>query len=170
MANNLQRIRASIDSALEQEQAKARALHQSPSRSTAGARKVAPRTLSPSKRAARQGSRGRQDSTSKGPDPAEFEAEFVIDDEEPSRSGTPRPATEASEKDVAEVGVIKTSMTLEDGQEKQGKEPDILAPTSELPTDVRVRLRKLEKLESRYQGVESSQRLMTRSANLQQSY
>ena len=141
---------------MEQEQAKARALHQSPSRSTAGARKVASRNLSPSKRAAVQGSRGRQEEVGKGPDPADFEPEFVIDDEEPSRSGTPRPSTNGNEKEMTEFGAATAPNISEDGQEKQEKESETQAQTFELPTDVRVKLRKLDKLEGRYQGMESA--------------
>ena len=142
---------------MEQEQAKARALHQSPARSAAGTRKVTSRAISPSKRSSRQNSKSRQDSASRGPDPADFEAEFVIEDEELSRAGTPKPAANGNGKDRAEDAAATRSAVVKDEQENLSKEVESTPQGVELPTDVRVKLRKLDKLEGRYQGTTIAQ-------------
>ena len=148
-----QRIKASIDSALEQEQAKARALHQSPARSAAGAKKVTSRAISPTRRLNRQSSKSRQDNASKAPDPADFEAEFVIDDEELSRSGTPKPAADGNRRDGVEDAAASRPAVVENEQENSTKEAEPALQGDELPTDVRVKLRKLDKLEGKYHGI-----------------
>jgi hypothetical protein len=51
-----------------------------------------------------------------------------------------------------EDSVDKTAVSDSKLQAKDNKEGDVATASSELPTDVRVKLRKLEKLESRYQG------------------
>ena len=132
-----QKIKGAIDSRIAEEQARARILYgeSSPSRSQSGTRRTAARAISPNRKP-RQGSRGRPDGPSKGPDPADFDSDFAVGDDELSRSGTPKPAAEQDEK--ARVAG-KASEHAEDGQE-----------TLELPADVRVRLRKLDKLETRY--------------------
>lgn len=77
----------------------------------------------------------------------------MIDDDEPSRSGTPRPVPDQDEKDSSEHNVAKDTRSRQDGEEGNGQD---MAPQMELPTDVRVKLRKLEKLEGRYQGMKLS--------------
>jgi len=98
------------------------------------------------------------DPTQKGPDPKEFEPDFVIDDEDlPSRTVTPRPGPEQN----GEVKLVETAADkAPDGggsqQPKEEKDPgessSAMSTAPELPTDVRVKLRKLEKLENRYHG------------------
>ena len=94
----------------------------------------------------------------KGPDPREFDPEFVIDDEEtPTRGGTPGSSqakneegstgNSAGEKSEADSGMQTSEKTALD---------DSAAQIPELPTDVRVKLRKLERLEPRYQGLSRS--------------
>ena len=73
----------------------------------------------------------------------------MIDDDLPSRSGTPKPVPDQDERGTKENGFSRDSRTQLDGEEGNGEE---IAPSMELPTDVRVKLRKLEKLEGRYQG------------------
>ncbi|KAL9126164.1 MAG: hypothetical protein Q9217_004744 [Psora testacea] len=156
-----QRIKASIDSKIAEEQAKSRFASGSPSRSASGARRNASRAISPTKRAARQGSRGRQDGSGKGPDPTDFEPEFVIDDEELSRSGTPKPLADQEDKAAVEVSAPQGGVITENGQGSQAKDGglDSSSQSFELPTDVRVKLRKLEKLEGRYQELLRSYRI-----------
>lgn len=105
------------------------------------------------------------------PDPAVFEAAFVLDDsEEPSRAGTPKPVP--PEKDVKdtdsnpqngishktqdgkEEGAMEKKSGSQDGSPSQPRVTE-LAPTpaaSELSPEVRQKLRKLEKLEATYPG------------------
>ena len=93
--------------------------------------------------------------SAKGPDPSEFEPDFVIGgDDTPSRSSTPRPIPEKSETapdDGASAGVPLQAETKE--TPKKLSKNDAFVKPAELPADVRVKLRKLEKLESRYHGL-----------------
>lgn len=148
----IQRLKGAIDSKIAEEQARQRLSQRPPSRSNSSAKRPSSRAISPTKRA--QGSRGRQDGDPpvKGPDPADFEPEFVIDDDEASRTGTPRSGTPRPAGDrngtTAAGKSTQEDATLETG-EAAADEP---RSSSDLPTDVRVKLRKLEKLESRYHG------------------
>ncbi|KAI4201491.1 MAG: hypothetical protein LQ346_002177 [Caloplaca aetnensis] len=96
----------------------------------------------------------------KGPDPAEFEPEFVIDDSDvPSRSGTPRPALNRSESTTKQAAEPKEDLQ-DNGDESEKTAPNNAVDTpQEIPTDVRVKLRKLEKLESRYHELLRSYRV-----------
>ena len=90
------------------------------------------------------------------PDPKEFEPDFVIEDDEiPSRAATPRPVqVKDGEAESASTVEGKTS-TENDDQQVEGEKasaPVISDTLPELPRDVQVKLRKLEKLESRYKG------------------
>ncbi|KAL8761033.1 MAG: hypothetical protein Q9184_002799, partial [Pyrenodesmia sp. 2 TL-2023] len=100
------------------------------------------------------------ETSAKGPDPAEFEPEFVIGDSEvPSRSGTPRPALTRSESANKQAAEPKEDLR-DDGEKSEKTAPDnVVEAPQELPNDVRVKLRKLEKLESRYHELLRSYRL-----------
>ncbi|KAL2058151.1 hypothetical protein ABVK25_001769 [Lepraria finkii] len=154
-----QRLKGAIDSKIAEEQARQRLSQRPPSRSNSSAKRPSSRAISPTKRA--QGSRGRQDGDppAKGPDPADFEPEFVIDDDEASRTGTPRSGTPRPAGDRNGTTAVGKSTqedaTLETG-EAAADEP---RSSSDLPTDVRVKLRKLEKLESRYHELLRSYRV-----------
>lgn len=174
-----QRIKGAIDRTIAEEQARAR--DQSPgataprasssvSRSNSGASTV--RKARPKKSgqdAAKDADAGAADT-----DPAVFEAAFVIDDEEPSRSATPMPLTSQDNKNV-ENGDAKDVNTAEggnggtgtgnnvkdpekndvdEGRKSEGDRPipPPKATTTDLPPDVRAKLRKLEKLEKTYPG------------------
>ena len=79
----------------------------------------------------------------------------MIGEDELSRSGTPRPTADgesAAEKPKKDVGADGTS----DGQDGS---PRTDSPSVELPTDVRVKLRKLDKLEPRYHELLRSYRI-----------
>jgi hypothetical protein len=91
----------------------------------------------------------------KGLDPSVFEGAFAIEDdsEDPSRAGTPAPAEKKAEK-ISENGTNEE--TTGDGEAAVIEKVDSVSkpPTvAELPPDVRTKLRKLEKLEARYQGM-----------------
>lgn len=99
------------------------------------------------------------------PDPAVFEAAFVIEDsDDPSRAGTPKPPT--PEKD-GDAGALRNGAEGEKRESSEGRANDgdeksrgngedtetASAPAAqELTPEVRQRLRKLEKLESTYPG------------------
>lgn len=87
----------------------------------------------------------------KGPDPSEF----VIDDEEaPNRMSTPKPPPKDNDEpsaDTAEPQANKEDAAPSGDAPTQEKSAE-LKSTGELPQDVRLKLRKLEKLESRYHG------------------
>jgi hypothetical protein len=107
--------------------------------------------LSPSKRTSRSkdGDSSKAAPTGKGPDPSEFDPEFVIgdEDEQPSRAGTPRPKEKAP---TTEGASENGSEKKEDDKEAEGDEKPDKAP--EIPPEVQTRLRKLDKLEPKYTG------------------
>ncbi len=76
----------------------------------------------------------------------------MIDDDEQGRSGTPKPA---ADRDGGSTAAQKMKETVGENSQESGEiavaegEP---RTSSDLPTDVRVKLRKLEKLEARYHG------------------
>lgn len=147
----LQRLKGAIDSRIAEEQARQHASQSSPSRSQSGTRRPLPRDDSPSQRL-RVGARGRKDGEAiKGPDPADFEPEFVIGDSNtPSRSGTPRPTHEKEQTGSGEAST-EGARESSDGQAQEKAAANEIAPP-DLPTDVRFKLRKLDKLESKYNG------------------
>jgi hypothetical protein len=125
-----------------------------------------PRTKKPSQDAAKDPANGE---TAPNPDPAVFEAAFVIDDsEEPSRAGTPKPIQEEKSDMAPSDGAPDADMTKETStgkdvddaaaKEDGGAQPAAVttssAPsTSELPPEVRAKLRRLAKMETTYQGM-----------------
>ncbi|KAH7400809.1 hypothetical protein DE146DRAFT_476239 [Phaeosphaeria sp. MPI-PUGE-AT-0046c] len=152
MFQGFQRIRGAIDARIAEEQAK-----QQPSRSNSTARRSSSRNLSPSKRTARSkdGDNSKTAPTGKGPDPSEFDPEFVIgdEDEQPSRVGTPRP----KEKAPTAEGAVENDGEKDDGKVAEAQEKPDKAP--EIPPEVQVRLRKLDKLEPKYTELLRSYRI-----------
>jgi hypothetical protein len=72
-----------------------------------------------------------------------------------SRAATPLPKEKASQAD--NDGIEEGKPPVEAGAEAKEKQMESKSSSmSELPTDVRVKLRKLDKLESRYQGTASA--------------
>jgi len=157
VSNSSQRIKGAIDSRIAEEQAKAKAAAAVPARTASTARRSASlRNESPSKR-----SRARLkevDDGAKGPDPSVFERAFVIEDdsEEPSRSGTPA-IPDTKPEMTREKGLTAENTGPDDGEVVNVKAEILPSPSTkqELPPDVRSKLRKLDKLEARYQGIES---------------
>ncbi|KAL8707366.1 MAG: hypothetical protein Q9220_007590 [cf. Caloplaca sp. 1 TL-2023] len=147
-----QRLKGAIDSRIAEEQARQRSALISPPPDAV--RKSSSRAASPAKRVVRSNAPSRLNGeiSGKGPDPSDFEPEFAIDESDvPSRSSTPRPAPTKHESSSKATGEESASVAG-NGEEKPEKaSPDGPSEISqELPTDVRVKLRKLEKLESRY--------------------
>ncbi|KAJ4378170.1 Golgin imh1 [Neocucurbitaria cava] len=158
-----QRIRGAIDARIAEEQARQKAGQSStPPRSSSAPRRSSSRNLSPSKRPARSkdGDNSKTAPAGKGPDPSEFDPEFVIgeEDEQPSRVGTPRPKEKAQSAEPAtENGNEEKEVEpAAEADEKKDKEP-------ELPPEVQTRLRKLDKLEPKYSGEYSSEPLMDKA-------
>ncbi|KAJ5110511.1 hypothetical protein N7532_001046 [Penicillium argentinense] len=162
-----QRLRDAIDGRIAEEQARQKTAQENLSRSASARRPN-------SNLSAGQRTRPRRHSGTpvRGPDPKEFEAEFAIgDDESSSRSATPRVDTPdggselnegATESDPKETDTAdaKTETQKTDKSEKTEKtekeptsapstEPTNQAP-SELPAEVKGKLRRLDKLETRY--------------------
>lgn len=96
------------------------------------------------------------DDGAKGVDPSVFEGAFVIEDdsEEPSRAGTPA-IPEMKPEVIGEKGA--TAETAGSVQSDAVNEKVDISPkpssTMDLPVEVRSKLRKLDKLEARYQGM-----------------
>ena len=156
-ADKAKRLKGAIDSRIAEEQARQRALQSTPSRSNSSARRSSSRTVSPSKRQARAKQREERANDAvaeKSPDPSEFEPELTLDDEESrSRVATPAPGAELAGDRTAPVA-LNDEPPPEEHKEPNGKmeEGEKTPAPLELPTDVRVKLRKLDKLEARYQG------------------
>lgn len=157
MLNGLQRLKGAIDSRIAEEQARQRqATQQGPTQHPARSsslRRSNSNTLSPAGRRPRTPDIGGDKPQGRGPDPAEFDPDVVVGEDDPlSRSTTPHPPNEkdeAAQQPPAENGDAAKG-------EKEGADPARDAKSAaltELPTEVRVRLRKLEKLEPKYSGI-----------------
>ncbi|MCJ1439000.1 hypothetical protein MMC27_008390 [Xylographa pallens] len=156
-----------IDSRIAEEQARQRNAQQLPARSNSGARRPSSRsrTSSPAVRSARiRPSESRSgDIPEKGPDPREFEPEFVIEDGDViSRAGTPKQVhVKDGEAQSGETAAEKPAAADMEPQPEENRDSE-KAPQEaalEVSTDVRVKLRKLERLESRYQDLLRSYRI-----------
>ncbi|KAI9700681.1 MAG: hypothetical protein M1836_002050 [Candelina mexicana] len=158
-----QRLKGAIDSRIAEEQARQKASSSSPSRSNSTARRASARTESPSKRQGRTRDREKGDrSLTKGPDPSEFDAEIVVDDEATESPNGDHAQEKAGPRDSGsnEAGQQVSPLEGQDGETRadSGERKPAIA-SLELPTDVRVKLRKLDKLESRYQELLRSYRI-----------
>jgi hypothetical protein len=153
MFQGLQRIKGAIDSRIAEEQARQKAAQGSPGRSTSKNKRPPARTASPATRARNRSQDIRNaDPLSRGPDPKEFEQpEFLIEDEDgSSRAVSPRPPEKAEEEGIA--GRTSESAESQGQVGNSAEKASEKLAALELPTDVRAKLRKLDKLESRYQG------------------
>jgi hypothetical protein len=105
--------------------------------------------LSPSKRSSKSKDADKAAPTGKGPDPSEFDPEFVIgeDEEQPSRTGTPKPKEKVETTDAPS----STEKEKEADGEATGADEKAASPP-EIPPEVQTRLRKLDKLEPKYSG------------------
>ena len=152
----LQRLREAIDSRIAEEQARQKSAQDSLSRSNS-ARQPSSRNLSPSRRPNRP--RRNTGTPVRGPDPTEFEPEFTIgDDEASSRSATPQQDPPSSSKGTPEQNAGEDKSTAEESPNGKDAAPasETKQSPSELPAEVKVKLRKLSKMETRYQGMRCS--------------
>lgn len=91
----------------------------------------------------------------RGPDPTEFEPEFAIgDDDSSSRSGTPRPESSGAPENTQGENAEQNQGPGENAtNEKEGEpEAESVPAAPDLPPDVKAKLRRLAKMETRYQG------------------
>ncbi|KAG9650647.1 hypothetical protein KCV04_g1244, partial [Aureobasidium melanogenum] len=161
-----QRLKGNLDSFLDSKIAEEQARQRGQSGTSApvkrtpssAARRGISRTESPNRPANRARADSNRAIPAKGPDPSEF---VIDDDEAPTRTATPNPSvTEASNSssDTPVTSITDKESTQPDAAPSEksqdtGKQPD------ELPQDVRQKLRKLEKLESRYTELLRSYRI-----------
>jgi chromosome segregation ATPase len=154
-----QRLKGAIDNRIAEEQARQRqqALSASPQRPTQRRR-----PLDQNDPGSRTSSRQRQPGNApseKGPDPSEFEPEFAIGDDEsaaPSRTSTPKPPSEQTTV-TQEAAALKEGDSIPKGGEtaesrlaETNELPIPQVRTQELPNDVQVKLKKLDRLEAKY--------------------
>ena len=152
------RLRDAIDSRITEEQARQKTSQDALSRSNS-ARRPPGRNGSPSRRPARP--RRNTATPIRGPDPKEFEAEFALgDDDGPTRSGTPQPAesTGGPEGGAAAEGGNEGETSAPIAEASGKEETPAAAPEanqlpSELPPEIRAKLRRLDKMETRYHGM-----------------
>lgn len=138
----LQSLKGAIDSRIAEEQARQKAAASPISRSSSSSKRPSTRNASPAQKPRRP--KPKDDGTvGRGPDPSEFEKAFVIDDEdEPVK--VPEKTEVMADNNGAEANVS--------GEAEKRESIDSSPKAPELPTEVRAKLRKLEKLEGRYQG------------------
>ncbi|OBT49822.1 hypothetical protein VE04_10040, partial [Pseudogymnoascus sp. 24MN13] len=164
-----QRLKGAIDSRIAEEQAKAKA---------AGTPATGSGTVSRSNSARADPTKRTKPKTkvvddgARGPDPSEFESAFVIDDDEDTpestRSATPlvtegkgATTTMAGKSSPAPAAAANGDGVNEklEAVPKSTTPPPVTTAATELPMEVRQKLRKLEKLESRYQELLRSYRI-----------
>lgn len=145
-----QRLRDAIDSRIAEEQARQKSNQEALSRSNSARLPQGP---------GRRPARPRRNTATpvRGPDPKEFEADFAIgDDDTPSRSGTPQPEPAtggdgaADENDGEKTAVVESGGKEAAAGDKRTGQNQAL---SELPPEVRAKLRRLDKMETRYHGM-----------------
>ncbi|KHN94438.1 grip [Metarhizium album ARSEF 1941] len=176
-----QRIRGAIDRTIAEEQARQKSLESAtPSRSGSTSSRRSDADPTGRRARAKKPSADITDSTVPNPDPAVFEAAFVIDDsDEPSRSGTPAPPLPPPppEKDhvdgdgmhASKIGQADTSQTNGTNADQEhadgnAKEDGHAAAPTGLSPEIKQRLRKLEKLESTYPELLRSYRVAHKRA------
>lgn len=175
-----QRIKGAIDRTIAEEQARARenppgTTNPRASSSVSRSNSAASVARRPKPKRSSQDAAKDADAGAANTDPAVFEAAFVIDDEEPSRTATPAPFSEvknagngeskddttAEGGEKGDTGTGNTDKDPEkngevDGRKSEGDRPvpppKATTTTTDLPPDVRAKLRKLEKLEKTYPG------------------
>lgn len=154
MLNGIQRLKGAIDSRIAEEQARQRQAAQQtqsqhPARSSSLRRTSS--NLSPAGRRPRTPDVGDK-AQGRGPDPSEFDPDVVVGEDELSRSTTPRPPNEKDES-AQQQPTENGDAVKGDNEGAEAARDAKVAASNELPTEVRVRLRKLEKLEPKYSGI-----------------
>jgi hypothetical protein len=165
-----QRLRGAIDRTIAEEQARQKPTDgTTPSRSGSTSSRRSDGNPAARRPRAKKPSADITDTEAPNPDPAVFEAAFVIDDsDDPSRSGTPAPPAPPEKDNIDGNGMATTkgeqpqqsqaNGTTPDKDRSHGKAADdgettTPAPAAELSPEIKQRLRKLEKLESTYPGM-----------------
>ena len=150
-------MKGAIDSRIAEEQARQRTSQDSPSRSNSRTHRSSSRIVTSNRRAIRTEERESKDGEplTKGPDPSEFEPDFVIgSDNIPSRSTTPKPFQGKGENATADGSPAEATPGLNSKEViEKDAEKMVIAASAELPTDVWAKLRKLERLELKYHGL-----------------
>ncbi|KAG6224598.1 hypothetical protein E4U34_000197 [Claviceps purpurea] len=184
-----QRLRGAIDRTIAEEQARLKSGDSAtPSRSGSTSSRKSDANAAGRRPRAKKPSTDITDNGAPNPDPAVFEAAFVIDDsDEPSRTGTPAPPP-PPEKDTPE-GLGTSSTITKNGRAQDGASQDVgnseketgsgkspatdgattntsaqAANNTELSPEIKQRLRKLEKLEATYPELLRSYRVAHKRA------
>ncbi|PHH69448.1 hypothetical protein CDD82_7748 [Ophiocordyceps australis] len=156
----LQRIRGAIDRTIAEEQARQRN-HLDASGSSTPSRSAS----TSSRRAARSKATSLTDAPN--PDPAVFEAAFVIDDgDDASRAGTPKPLPPEKDEAAPDGAPLSNGAhdARRDAETARDGTADMAQDASELTPEIKQRLRKLEKLEATYPELLRSYRVAHRRA------
>lgn len=167
-----QRIRGAIDRTIAEEQARQKTVDSAtPSRSGSTSSRRSDANPAGRRPRPKKPSADITDTGAPNPDPAVFEAAFVIDDsDDQSRSGTPAPPPPPEKDNVDSNGTsaqrgdeekMPQTNGTSTGQEnaadgkgkKEGGDAAASAPAAELSPEIKQRLRKLEKLEATYPGM-----------------
>lgn len=158
---HVQRLKEAIDSRIAEEQSRQRTSQSTAARTESSARQANARGTSPSRRQGRTAAKGfKQDdkintTATKGPDPSEFEKDLIDDGEDVAAN---KPGGSSVDKDKTEEAKpspgaeTEESSARDNGQSKGSSQVVESQKAVSLPTDVRMRLRKLDKLEERYNG------------------
>jgi chromosome segregation ATPase len=145
-ADQQQRLKGAIDTRIAEEQARQRQQAATVTPARPAQRR---RPLNQNGAGSRTPSRQRDPAINadKGPDPADFEPDFAIGDDDsavPSRVATPKPQPDQPSGDKAKDDGDNATSAHSNGS----SEPTTTEP--ELPSDVQTKLKKLERLESKY--------------------
>ncbi|KAI5860937.1 GRIP domain-containing protein [Durotheca rogersii] len=171
------KIKSAIDRSIAEEQARQKALaeqrsHANPS-PPAGSQRA--RSVSTTRRKARKpGQDVSNGDMAANPDPAIFEAAFVLDDEDADSAATAQVAPHETEmkegvvdSEMSNSATENSNATGQTGTQADEKLRDVpSAAPAELPPHIRARLRKLEKLESTYPELLRSYRIAHGRATL----
>ncbi|RAL68373.1 hypothetical protein DID88_007104 [Monilinia fructigena] len=152
-----QRLKAQIDTRIEEKarlNATSSTVQRSASTSSSTTRR--PANQSPSRNPRRPRSKEDGDISGRGPDPADFESAFVIEDESETSTRVGTPAGEKLNPMAGDSKLLDGSSAANGSEKSTDATP---RASTELPTEVRTKLRKLEKLEGRYQELLKSYRV-----------
>ena len=150
-------MKGAIDSRIAEEQARQRAsaTTATPSpgaRSASSTRRSNSRNDSPSARPRRAKPKEDGQSPARRPDPSEFEAPFVIEDE-PEESAPVETTTVDEKTETMAPSKIAQAGGEGDGEKESEKSAAVSPqPVAELSAEVKTKLRRLENMEPRYKG------------------
>lgn len=160
MFQGIQRMRAAIDSRIAEEQARQKAvttLSTAPSRSVSR-RRTRQSNSSPSRRTGTSTERGRK--LSGQLDPSEFENPLRLSEDGSSEGRSRTDSTAPPSNVVQDEPVDKKGTTHANDTVKMSEDPP------ELPADVKVKLRRLDRIEAKYKDLLAQYRVAFSRANL----